>query len=123
VVDARIVATGGVRAMVGDILAVHPLTYTVKIRELDSQRSLDVKLTASQLYRTAPAIKSPTEIATPAGVPLRNVGFADVEAGDAVLVIGRGDGTSIAGLIMLTAFGSFGVAADDPSSQLTWVLK
>jgi hypothetical protein len=123
VVDAKIVAAGGVRAMVGTIIAIQPLTSTVKIREFESHRALDVKLGASQLYRTAPAITSPAEIAIPAGVPLANVGLADVGSGDSVLVIGRGEGTDVVALIMITAFGSFGVEAGDPSSQLTWVLK
>ena len=122
-IDARIVATGGVRATVGTITAIRPLTSTVQIRELADDRARNVKLVASQLFRTAPAIKTPTEITTPAGVPLASVGFADLGAGDSVLVIGRGDGPDIAGLIMITSFGSFGVGADDPTSQLTWVIK
>ena len=122
-VDAKIVATGGVHATVGSILAIQPLTSTIRIRELAGDRTLNVKLVVTQLFRTAPAIKSPTEIRTPAGVPLASVGFADLGVGDSVLVIGRGEDTDVTGLIMVTAFGSFGVGVDDPTSQLSWVLK
>jgi len=122
-IDARIVATGRVRATVGTIASIRPLTSTVQIRELAGDRTLNVKLAASQLFRTAPAIKTPTEITTPAGVPLASVGYADLGTGDSVLVIGRGETADVAGLIMITSFGSFGVGTDDPTSQLTWVLK
>ena len=122
---AQIVANNGFRAITGNILSISPMTSTVQIREFGTGRTLDVKLSASQLYRTAPAITSPTKISTPAGVPLVNLGFGDLQPGDVVVVLGKTEdqGSEAAGVILITQFGTFGVSPNDPSGQLTWILK
>jgi len=124
-VQAGIVAIGGPRAIAGTISEVHPLTSAVSVRELESGQDLDVTLSVSQLYRTAPMMTSPTKIKTPAGVPLVSVDFGDLKPGDSVLVIGSnsGTGSKMAGVILISSFGAFGVAPDDPSGQLTWFFK
>ena len=91
VVSAKLVAIGGNRVAVGTISSIQPLTNTVGVREIAGGRDLDVKLLVTQLYRTAPIITTPTEIKTPAGVPLLSVGFGELKEGDSVLVIGSGD--------------------------------
>lgn len=124
-VQAGIVAIGGTRAIAGTISDIHPLATAVKVRELDSDQDLAVTLSVSQLYRTAPMMTTPTRIRTPAGVPLVNVDFGDLKSGDSVLVIGRnsGTGSTMAGVMLISSFGGFGVAPNDPSGQLTWFLK
>ena len=122
---AQIVASNGFRAITGNILAISPMKSTVQIREFGTGRILDVKLSVSQLYRTAPAITSPTKIKTPKGVPLMSVGFGDLQPGDVVMAIGKSEdeGSEATGLILITQFGTFGVAPNDPSGQLTWILR
>ena len=124
-IQAKLVAIGGNQAMVGTISEIQALTPSVKIHELESGQDVEVRIASSQLYRTAPRMTSPTEIKTPAGVPLARVGFVDIKVGDSVLVIGNSSepGSKMAGVILISSFGEFGVSPDDPSGQLTWFFK
>jgi hypothetical protein len=64
-------------------------------------------------------------IETKTGVLLAPVGFADIQAGDAVLVIGRtNDQTSEGeGLVVVTKFGTFGAVPHDPQDRVAWFLR
>ena len=84
---ARSVYTGGVTSVAGIITGVKGLEETVSIRELGTGRTIDIKLPASQVYQAlAPSLGS-LEPNAPASVlgahhKLRDIGFADLQAGD-----------------------------------------
>ena len=124
-ISANLVAIGGNQAVAGTISSVRPLTNTVTVREIGTGRDLETRLLVSQLYRTAPMINTPTEIKTPAGVPLVSVGFGELKEGDSVLVIGSSAprDPKMTGVILVTSFGAYGVAPDDPTGQLAWFFK
>jgi len=125
ILPAQIVAKDGFRVITGNILSISPMNSIVQIREFGTGRVLDVKLTMEQIYRTAPAITTPTKISTPSGVPMVNLGFSDLQPGDVVMVIGKTQeqGSQALGLILITEFGTFGIAPNDLSGQLTWILR
>jgi hypothetical protein len=111
---ARSVYTGGVTSVAGVLTGVKVLEETVSIRELGTGRTIDIKLPASRLYQAlAPSLKSP-EPNAPTSVlgahhKLASVGFAELQAGDWVLVTGMpgNDPTNMTGFAMITRFGYF----------------
>jgi hypothetical protein len=123
---ARSVYTGGVTSVAGVLTGVKVLEETVSIRELGTSRTIDIKLPASRLYQAlAPPLKSP-EPNAPAAVlgahhKLRDIGFADLQAGDWVLVTGMpgNDATKMTGFAVITRFGYF----DSETQTLDPVLR
>jgi hypothetical protein len=123
---ARSLYTGGVTSVAGIITGVKGLEETVSVRELGTGRAIDIKLPASRVYQAlAPLLRSP-EPNAPASVlgahhKLRDIGFADVESGDWVLVTGMpgNNATKMTGFAVITRFGYF----DSETQALDPVLR
>jgi len=123
-IDASVVVKGEFRSIIGVITSISGTGPSVKVLEFESDAVVMVKVPARQIYRTAPSLKTPAELVTPSGLPLVNVGLSDLQSGDTVLAIARTDDHSSAlGLILITGFGTFGAAPEDPSGSLTWLLR
>jgi hypothetical protein len=113
-ITARSVYTGGVTSVAGVLTGVKVLEETVSIRELGTGRTIDIKLPASRLYQAlTPSLKSPEPNAAASVLgahhKLRDIGFADLQAGDWVLVTGMpgNDATTMTGFAVITRFGYF----------------
>ena len=63
-------------------------------------------------------------VQTASGVVLAPVGLADIQPGDAILVIGKmtGETSEGSGLAAVTKFGTFGVLPQDPQNRLSWFI-
>jgi hypothetical protein len=83
-----------------------------------------MRITTGELYRTTENLTHPMRVETQAGVLLTPVGFADLQVGDAVLIVGSvpADGREGHGLVAVTRFGTFGVTPQDPQGRLAWLL-
>jgi hypothetical protein len=123
--SASTVVKGGMRAIIATYLDSNPLQMTVKVREVGSGKNLDVRIPSGKLYRTTNQLNSPYRVQGPNGLMLDQLGFADLQPGDIVLIIGKADyntgqGT---GLALITRFGYFGTAPNGDKQQLAWFLK
>jgi hypothetical protein len=121
---ATLVLKGGYRAILGILAEVRVFDSAVRILEFGTGRSLRLKITPGQVYRTTENLTDPMRVVTQSGAVLSPVGFADLQAGDAILVIGRADDGSSEGdgVIAVTKFGAFGVLPQDPQKNAVWLL-
>jgi hypothetical protein len=121
---ASLVLKGGYRAILGALVEVQVANSVVKIQEFGTGRPLRLKITPGESYRTTEDLTIPMRVQTESGVTLAPVGFADLQSGDAILVIGKTtDGSEDGeGLIAVTKFGTFGVAPQDPENRTGWLL-
>jgi hypothetical protein len=115
---------GGYRAILGILTEVRVFDSAVQIVEFGTGRSLRMNITPGQLYRTTENLTDPMRVVTQSGAVLAPVGFADLQPGDAILVVGRAnDGSSEGdGVIAVTKFGAFGVLPQDPQNKVVWLL-
>jgi hypothetical protein len=122
---ATLVLKGGYRAILGILAEVRVFDSAVQIMEFGTGRSLRMKITPGQIYRTTENLTDPMRVVTQSGAVLAPVGFADLQAGDAILVIGRtNDGSAEGdGVIAVTKFGAFGVLPQDPQKNAIWLLE
>ncbi len=122
---ATSVVKGGTRAIVATFLESQPLQMTVKVRELGTGKNLEIRIPSGRLYRTTNQLNSPYRIQGPDGVMLDQLGFADLQAGDTVLIVGKSDDRTAqgAGLALITRFDYFGTTPNGDKQQLTWILK
>jgi hypothetical protein len=124
-IAASLILKGGWRGILATLLEVQPLGSIVKIREFGTGRPLRLTVSGADLYRTTENVTNPWRVETKAGVVLAPVGFGDLQAGDAVLVIGRtNDQTSEGeGLAVVTKFGTFGAVPHDSQDRVAWFLR
>ena len=125
IIAANTVVKGGVRAIIATFLEAHPLQMTVSVREVGSGKNFEVKIPSGNLYRTTNQLNSPYRVQGPGGLMLDRLGFADLQAGDIVLIIGKADYNNgqAKGLALITRFGYFGTAPNGEKQQLGWFLK
>ena len=121
---ATLVLKGGYRAILGILSEVRIADSAVQILEFGTDRSLRMKITPGQVYRTTENLTDPMRVVTQSGAVLAPVGFSDLVPGDAILVVGRAnDGSSEGdGVIAVTKFGAFGVLPQDPQNKVVWLL-
>jgi hypothetical protein len=124
-IAASLVLKGGWRGILGTLVEVQPLGSVIKIREFGTGRSLRITLPGAELYRTTESVTHPMRLETKSGVILAPVGFADIQTGDAVLIIGKTNDQTAEGegLVVVTKFGTFGVVPHDPQERVVWFLK
>jgi hypothetical protein len=122
--EASLVLKGGYRGILGALVEVRALDSALLIQEFGTGRSLRLKVTSGELYRTTEKLTNPTRLETESGVVLVPIEFADLQVGDAVLIVGKtsGDGTEGDGLVAVTRFGTFGVLPQDPDNRISWLL-
>jgi hypothetical protein len=125
VLVASTVVKGGVRGIIGTFLETNPLESSVKIREAGTGKNFTVQIPSGSLYRTTNQLNSPYRVQGPGGVMLDRLGFADLQPGDTVLIVGKvnydtGQGT---GLALITRFGYFGTAPNGDKQQLAWFFR
>ena len=125
VLAAGMVVKGEFRTIIGTIVRVSGLGPAVKLQEFGTEKVVEVRFHGPQLYRAAPKITTPAEQGTPSGLSLVSVGLSDLMPGDAVLAIVKQDAqpAGALGLLLITSFGTFGMAPDDPSGKVAWLLK
>ena len=121
---ASIVLKGGYRGILGTLVEAQIGSSVLRIHEFGTGRTLSMKIAPGELYRTIENITNPMRVVTASGVVLAPVGLADIQPGDAILVIGRttGDSTQGDGLVAVTKFGAFGVLPQDPQNRVSWVI-
>jgi hypothetical protein len=120
---ASLVLRGGYRGILGTLIEVQVLSSTLRVREFGTDETLSIKMTPGETYRTTENLKNPMRVETASGVVLAPVGLADLQTGDAILVIGKTTSTTAAeGLVAVTKFGTFGVAPEDPNERVSWLL-
>jgi hypothetical protein len=125
VLAAGMVVKGEFRTIVGTIIRISGLGPAVKLQEFGAEKVVEVRFHAPHFYRAAPKITTPAELVAPSGLPLVSVGLSDITVGDAVLAIVKQDAqpAGALGLLLITSFGTFGMAPDDPSGKVAWLLK
>ena len=116
---ASLVLKGGYRGILGTLVEVQVLGSVLRMQEFGTDRILSIKMTSNEMYRTTENITQPLRIETAAGVVLAPIGLAEIQPGDAVLVIGKTTGESPegSGLVAVTKFGTFGVLPQDPQKH------
>jgi hypothetical protein len=120
---ASLVLKGGYRGILGTLVEVQVLSSTLRVREFGTDEILSIKMTPGETYRTTENLKNPMRVETASGVVLAPVGLADLQIGDAILVVGKTTSTTVGeGLVAVTKFGTFGVAPEDPNARVSWLL-
>ncbi|HYI93266.1 MAG TPA: hypothetical protein VEX68_06965 [Bryobacteraceae bacterium] len=123
-IAASLILKDGYRGILGSLIEVQVLASVLRIREFGTGRTLDMKMTPNQVYRTTENITHPMRVETASGVLLAPVGLADLQSGDAILVIGKtaGEGSAGEGLAAVMKFGTFGVLPQDPQNSVSWFI-
>ena len=121
---ASMILKGGYRGILGSLVEVQVLPSVLKIHEFGTGRTLNMKMTPGQVYRTTENITHPMRVETASGVLLVSVGLADLQPGDAILVIGKtaGESSDGEGLAAVMKFGTFGVLPQDPQNSVSWFI-
>jgi hypothetical protein len=121
---ASLVLKGGYRGILGTLIEAQVLKSVLRIQEFGTDRTLTIKMTPGEMYRTTENITHPMRVETAIGVVLAPVGFAQIEPGDAILIIGKtsGEASEGTGLGAVTKFGTFGVLPQDPQNRLSWFI-
>jgi hypothetical protein len=121
---ASLVLHGGYRGILGTLAEVRVMSSVLRIREFGTGRLLDMKVASGEVYRTTENITHPMRVETASGVVLAPVGLADLQTGDAILIVGKiADGASEGeGVVAVTKFGTFGVAPHDPQDRISWLI-
>lgn len=121
---ASLVLRGGYRGILGTLIEVQTLSSLIRIREFGTDKTLTIKMALGAVYRTTENITDPMRVETASGVVLAPVGLADIQPGDAILIIGKtAEGTSKGdGLAAVTKFGTFGVVPKDPQGRISWLI-
>jgi hypothetical protein len=124
-ITASLVLKGGYRAILGTLIDVQPLTSVVKVREYGTGRKLSISLPGGEVFRTTESITQATRVDPGAGIMLSPVGYADLEKGDAIVVVGRiNDQTSEGeGLAVIAKFGTFGVVPRSSDDRIVWFVR
>ena len=119
-----LVLKGGHRAIVGTLTAVKVLDGVLEVHEFGSGRMLRVKVTPNEVYRTTETLTDPMRVQTQSGVVLVPVSLADLQTGDAIMIIGKAtaENPDGEGLAAITKFGTLGVLPNDPPDRMTWFL-
>jgi hypothetical protein len=104
---------------------VQPLASVIKVREYGSGKTLSISIPGGELYRTTENMTHATRIVAGAGVMLAPVQYADLEKGDAILVVGRTNYETSTGeaLVAVTKFGTFGVVPQAPEDRIVWFIR
>ena len=123
-IAASLILKGGYRGILGSLIEVQVLASVLRIHEYGTGRTLNMKMTPNQVYRTTENITHPMRVETKSGVLLAPVGLADLQPGDAILVIGKtaGEGSEGEGLAAVMKFGTFGVLPQDPQNNVSWFI-
>ena len=111
-ITARLIATGGFRTITGTIESVDTLEERLRIRTLFSGASRTIEVGPGFLYETSQ------------GAPATRIDFADLQPGDAVLVLTRGGGNdaNVHALAVIGSFSSFGFG-DKEDGRLPWIIE
>jgi hypothetical protein len=119
-----LVLKGGYRAIVGTLTEVKVLDGVLQVHEFGSGRMLRVKVTPNEVYRTTETLTDPMRVQTQSGIVLVPVSLADLQTGDAIMIIGRAtpENPDGEGLAAITKFGTLGVLPNDPPDRMTWFL-
>lgn len=123
-ITASLVLKDGYRGIVGTLAEVQVLGSVLRIHEFGTGRTLSIKMALAEVYRTTENITHPMRVETASGVLLTPVGLSDLQAGDAILVIGKtaGEASEGEGLAAVTKFGTFGVLPQDPQNRMAWFM-
>jgi hypothetical protein len=124
-ITAALVLKGGYRAILGTLIDVQPLTSMIKVKEYGTGRKLSISLPGGEVFRTTESITQATRVDPGAGIMLAPAGYADLEKGDAIVVVGRiNDQTSEGeGLAVITKFGTFGVVPRSADDRIVWFIR
>ena len=123
-ISASVVLKGGYRAILGALIEVKVADSVLRISEFGTGRMLSMKMTPGQVYRTTENLTDPMKVRAATGAVLTPVGLADLQTGDAILIVGSSaDGTTEGvGLFAVTRFGTFGVLPQDSGNRITWLI-
>jgi hypothetical protein len=119
--EATLVMKGGVRAILGTLVDVRVSEGGVRIADLASGAEMFVTIPPTHLYRTA-ATGAFSTVTIAGNVNLAPIGFADLQKGDIVMIVGRVSGTDVKGLALVSRFGSFSMSPES-DNELSWFLK
>ncbi|HET8546615.1 MAG TPA: hypothetical protein VFL57_01350 [Bryobacteraceae bacterium] len=124
-ITASLVLKGGYRAVLGTLIDVQPLASTIKVREYGTGRKLSILLPGGEVFRTTESITQATRVDPGAGIMLAPAEYADLEKGDAIVVVGRiNDQTSEGeGLAVITKFGTFGIVPRSADERIVWFIR
>ena len=122
---ASLVLRGGYRGILGTLVEIEVFSGVLRIREFGADKTFSIKMALREVYRTTENITHPMRVETASGVLLAPVGLADLQPGDAILIIGKtADDTSTGeGLAAVTKFGAFGVLPQDPEGHISWFIS
>ena len=122
--NASLVLRGGYRGILGTLVEVETLSSLIRIREFGTDKTLAIKMTLGAVYRTTENLTDPMRVETASGVVLAPVGLADIQPGDAILIIGKTAEGALKGdgLAAVTKFGTFGVVPKDPQGRISWLI-
>jgi hypothetical protein len=123
-IAASVILKGGYRAILGALIEVKVADSVLRINEFGTGRMLSMKMTPGQVYRTTENLTDPMKVRAATGAVLTPVGLADLQTGDAILIVGTSaDGKSEGvGLFAVTRFGTFGVLPQDSGDRISWLI-
>jgi hypothetical protein len=123
-ITASLVLKGGYRAILGALVEVKIADSVLRITEFGTGRMLSMKMAPGQVYRTTENLTDPMKVYAATGAVLTPVGLADLQTGDAILIVGiAADGKSEGnGLFAVTRFGTFGVLPQDSGGRVSWLI-
>jgi hypothetical protein len=124
-ITASLVLKGGYRAILGTLIDVQPVTSVIKVREYGTGRKLSISVPSGEVFRTTESVTQATRVDTGAGIMLAPAGYADLEKGDAIVLVGRindqtSDGDALA---VIAKFGTFGVVPRSADDRIVWFIR
>ena len=124
-IAASLVLKGGYRAILGALVEVKVASSVLRISEFGTGRMLSMKIAPGQVYRTTENLTDPMKVQAATGAVLTPVGLADLQTGDAILIVGISpEGKSEGdGLFAVTRFGTFGVLPQDSGGRVSWLIS
>lgn len=127
-IHAALIILGGFRTMVGSIISIDALHECIELKNVRSERILDVFVEPGALFRISPLLPDGVErinaMGGQHGWKLHSLEFADLQNGDTVTVLLRaGDPRDdLHALALVTGFGSFGLIPQREDEQVIWLL-
>jgi len=127
-IRAGLIMVGGVRGIVGTIIAMSGFGEVIQLRELGSGNLLSVKTRWDAMFRASPFVETAIahdQSASSASWDLYPISFSDLQKGDTISVLARAGGgleNTVIGLIVVTGFGSYGINALPPGAPAFWFI-
>jgi hypothetical protein len=127
-IRAAVILVGAVRGVVGTIVSMNGMGEVIEVRDLGSGSSLLVQTRRDAIFRASPFVEpavAPAQSASSARWDLYPISFADLQKGDTISVLAReeeGSEHTVAGLMVVTGFGSYGINALPAGAAAFWFI-